>query len=149
MAGKSKKTETLVLDVLSLLQIQADIVVEEEEEQIAISLSTEDSGIVIGHHGDVLEALQLFLSLAIAKKTGEFKRVSLDIGDYKKNRIAYLEQLANQTKEKVLSSGQEYSLASLKPWERRVVHLSLQHDDEVVSESVGEGRDRTLIIKPR
>ncbi|MDP3987617.1 MAG: R3H domain-containing nucleic acid-binding protein [Candidatus Levybacteria bacterium] len=122
---------------------------EGEEEEIEIVLDTNDSGIVIGYHGEVLEALQLILSLIISKKVGRFIRVSLDVGDYKKNRSEFLKTLALQTKEKVLQENKEFSLPSLKSWERRIVHMLLQDDDQVKTESIGEGKERTLVIKPR
>ncbi len=114
-----------------------------------VVLNTKDSGVVIGYHGEVLESLQLVLSLIISKKLGHFTRVSIDVGDYKKNRTEFLKNLAFQTKEKVLEEKREFSLSDLKSWERRVVHLTLQDDEDVVTESVGEGKDRALIIKPR
>lgn len=97
----------------------------------------------------MLESLQIILSLVVSKKLDRFVRVSLDVGDYKKNRTEYLEHLAEQAKEKALRDGSEVSLPNLKSWERRVVHVSLQEDGEVLSESVGEGRDRTLVVRPR
>ena len=76
-------------------------------------------------------------------------RLSVEVGDYKKNRSEYLESLAQQTKEKVLEEGRPHTLSSLKSWERRVVHMILQDDQDVISESMGEGKDRVLVIKPR
>ncbi|MCL5970382.1 MAG: hypothetical protein M1450_02705 [Patescibacteria group bacterium] len=67
----------------------------------------------------------------------------------KKNRTEYLERLASQTKEKVISENKEYSLSALKPWERRIIHMYLKDDEYVVSESVGEGKERTLVVKPK
>jgi spoIIIJ-associated protein len=113
------------------------------------TLETEDTGIIIGYHGETLEALQLVLSLLIAKERGEFKRVSLEVGDYKKNRSEWLERLAVDAKERALSENKEVYLSELKSWERRVIHLLLQDDKEVVSESTGEGKDRVLVIKPK
>jgi spoIIIJ-associated protein len=118
-------------------------------EILDVLLETEESGIVIGYHGEALEALQLIFSLLISKKVGHFVRVNLEVGDYKKNRSEYLERLAMQTKEKVLSENKEHILPSLKSWERRVVHLILQNDEDVESESMGEGKDRVLVVRPR
>ena len=112
-------------------------------------METKDTGIVIGYHGEILESLQLMLSLAIAKEIGRFVRTSIEVDGYKKNRIEYLEKLALQVKEKALVENKEQVLLSLKSWERRVIHLFLQNDEEVTSESSGEGRDRVLLVKPR
>jgi len=60
-----------------------------------------------------------------------------------------LERLALDAKERALSQGKEVYLSELKSWKRRVVHLLLQDDKEVTSESSGEGKDRVLVIKPK
>lgn len=134
---------------LALLGVDAEATVTVSEEAAEITLATEESGMLIGYHGETLESLQLLLSLAISKKIGRFVRVSIEVGDYKKNRTEYLHRLAQQTKEKVVAENREYSLSSLKSWERRIVHVYLQDDEDVVSESLGEGRDRVLVIRPR
>jgi len=131
------------------LGVDAEMEIVDDKEAIAITLETEDTGMVIGYHGETLEALQLVLSLILAKENGEFKRVSIEAGDYKKNRTEWLERLALDAKERALSQGKEVYLSELKSWERRVVHLLLQDDKEVTSESSGEGKDRVLVIKPK
>lgn len=120
-----------------------------EEESVEIVLDTKDTGVVIGYHGDTLEGLQLILSLCVARKLGRFVRISIDVGDYKKNRTEWLKTLALETKERVSSSGKEMAIPELKSWERRIIHLLLQDDKEVISESQGEGRDRILVISPK
>lgn len=150
---KSSKNVKIIKDtfseILKLLKIDGSFTVAEDEEEIEINLETSDSGIVIGFHGETLEALQLIVSLSVSKKLGEFKRISVEIGDYKKNRSEWLTNLAYQTKERVLFEGKEIHLPDLKAWERRIVHLLLQNDKEVSSESIGEGKDRVLVIKPK
>ena len=135
--------------LLGMLQIEGEVEVVEVEEGASVVLSTQESGIVIGHHGETLEALQLILSLVTAKELGEFVRIALEVGDYRKSREEYLRSLALSSKEKVISQGREVTLPMLKSWERRVVHLIFQDDKDVTSESVGEGRERVLVIKPR
>jgi spoIIIJ-associated protein len=149
MAEKNKKIETTIKKFFASLGIDTSFSISEDEEAIAVTLETEDTGIVIGYHGETLEALQLVLSLLLAKRRGEFKRVSLEVGDYKKNRSEWLERLAMDAKERAIAENKEIYLSDLKSWERRVVHLLLQDDKEVVSESTGEGKDRILVIKPK
>lgn len=149
MAKKAKKTEDLIKDFLKRLGIEGEISVSEEEDLISVDLKTEDTGMVIGYHGETLESLQLILSLILAKESGEFKRVSIEVGDYKKNRTEWLEKIALDAKERALSSNSEVYLSDLKSWERRIVHLLLQEDKEVISQSSGEGKDRVLVIKPK
>lgn len=147
--AENKKVKVIISKLLKLLEIDGDFEIEETEEAYEVVLNTNDAALVIGHHGDTLESLQLVMSLCISKELGEFKRVSLEVGDYKKNRSEYLTNLAKETKERAVSENKEIYLPDLKSWERRVVHLILQDDDQVVSESVGEGRDRVLVVKPK
>ena len=143
-----KDTTQELLDLLDL-DAKFEIAEQKDNEGIDITLETEDSGIVIGYHGDMLEALQLILSLCVAKRIGKFIRISIEVGDYKKNRTDWLKNLATLTKERVLAENKEIAIPQLKSWERRVVHLLLQDDKEVGSESQGEGRDRVLVVSPR
>jgi spoIIIJ-associated protein len=149
MAKGKKTTEEKVKEVLETIGITDSFDVNESEDSIEIILNSEDPGMIIGHHGDTLDSLQLMLSLMIAKESGEFKRVHLEVGDYKKNRSDYLKNLAEQTKQRALTEGREIFLPSLKPWERREVHMYLAEDDAVISESVGEGKERTLVVRPK
>jgi spoIIIJ-associated protein len=148
-AKELKEAEKATEQLLSLLEISGTFSLSQNEDILEVSMETQDSGIVIGYHGEGLESLQLILSLIIAKKLGKFIRVSIEIDDYKKNRTEYLEKLASQMREKALTENREQVVESLKSWERRIVHLILQDDEEVTSESAGSGRDRVLIIKPK
>lgn len=149
----SKKDQKVVLEtileLLAKLEIEGEINVSFTSDTIEVAIDTVDNGMIIGYHGEVLEALQLISSLAVAKKLNKFIRVLFEVGEYRKNRTEWLENLARETKERVLSGQQEVLLPRLRPWERRVIHLYFQDDKEVVSESVGVGWDRTLIVKPQ
>lgn len=152
--SKSKKTtkkttEEYIKEFFENLSIETSFELEETEEEIKLTLDTQDSGMIIGYHGETLDALQLILSLVLAKKLGGFKRVSIEVGDYKKNREEWLKKLASDAKEKAVSQNREVILEELKPWERRIIHLILAEDDEVVSESSGEGRERVLVVRPK
>ena len=149
MAKKVNKQEKLIKEFFAMLKLDAEFELTEEEDILGILIKTDDTGIVIGYHGETLEALQLIISLILAKDAGVYKRVSIEVGDYKKNRSEWLEKLAGDAKERALSDGKEVYLSDLKAWERRVIHLLLQDDKEVISESSGEGKDRVLVIKPR
>lgn len=144
-----KDIEQLIEKLFASLEIEGTFALEEGADTLEIMMETKDTGIVIGYHGEVLESLQLLLSLAIAKKLGRFIRVSIEVDGYKKNRTDYLHNLAVQVKEKALSENREQVLSSLKSWERRIIHLFLQNDEQVTSESQGEGKERVLVIKPR
>ena len=146
---KNKVIQETVESLFNSLGIEGSFDIEENDEGADIIVDTKDSGILIGYHGDTLDSLQLIISLMVAKKLGEFKRITLEVGEYKKNRSEWLKSLALETKEKALLENREIFLPNLKSWERRVVHLELQEDDEVISESTGEGRERVLVVRPK
>ncbi len=149
-AGKAGKIVKDTTDeLLKLLGIEGSVEINFGNETVDIVLDTPDSGVVIGRHGDILESLQLVLSIVISKKLNQFLRISLEVGDYKKNREEWLKNAALDAKDKAINQGREITLPELKAWERRIVHLTLKDDKEVISESVGEGRDRVLIIRPK
>lgn len=142
--------EEITKELLSMLDVTAEVHIGEDTEEIVeIVLETEDGGMLIGYHGETLDAFQTMLPLLFAKKLGRFIRVSVEVGDYRKNRTEYLINLAHNTKEKVLAESREFVLSDLKPWERRIVHTELADDTEVLSESMGEGKERVLVIKKR
>lgn len=148
-AKELKTIKESVEKLLDLLGIEGSFDLTQSDEALEMVMDTPDSGMVIGYHGEGLESIQLIISLMIAKKIDKFIRVSIEVDGYKKNRTEYLERLARQMKERALEEDREQVAESLKSWERRIVHMLLQDDDEVVTESAGEGRDRVLIIKPK
>ena len=135
--------------LFSLLGVKANISLSTSEDTIIIEVATEETGMLIGYHGETLESLQLVLSLCISKQLGEFQRISVEIGEYKKNRTDYLKQLVEHTKEQVLFQKKQIALPNLKAWERREAHMLLQDDPDVVTESIGEGRERVFTIRPK
>ncbi len=150
VTSKERKTiEKIVEKLFSLLEIDGTFTLEPKDGILDIVMDTKDSGIVIGYHGEILESLQLIVSLIVAKKLGRFVRLSIEVDGYKKNRTDYLQNLAMQAKEKALSENAEQVLVSLKSWERRIIHLFLQEDEQVTSESSGEGKERVLIVRPK
>ncbi len=144
-----KIAQETIESLLSSLGVSGTVETQIGDEGVNAVIATEDSGMIIGYHGETLESLQLIASLQLYKKVGTFVRVSLEVGDYKKNRTDALERLAQGAKERALAESREIALPSLKSWERRIVHVILQEDPEVMSESIGEGKDRTLVVKPR
>jgi len=133
-------------DLLKKLGVKPTIKSELVEGGVRLVIDTDENALLIGKHGNTLSSLELILSLIVSKENGDFVRVTIEVGGYKQEREAYLKELAEKLKEEVLSSGGEKTINSLKPWERRFVHMHLA-DSEVVTESTGEERERVLVIK--
>jgi spoIIIJ-associated protein len=137
--------------LLENLKIVGQIeVVEDKENQVYnLQIQTNDSGFLIGYHGETLEAFQLILSLIVYKKLGSWARLMINVGDYREKREEQLKRLALNIAQKVKFTAEAQVIPSLSSAERRIIHLALVNDPDVVSESEGEGEERKLIIKPR
>ncbi len=141
-----EKTEKL----FELLDVDAKIEISEGDEAFTVSIDAGDSNaLLIGKHGNTLSSLEYVLYILVGKDLPEGKRLYIEIGGYREERESYLTDLATRLKEEVVSTGIEKTVRGLKPWERRLVHMSLAEDPEVTTESIGEDKDRVLIIKKK
>ncbi len=136
-------------ELLGKLGLTADVAVTEgEEESFQIDINGEDLGALIGYHGETLSSLQLFLNLLVHRKIGEWRRVLVDIGGYRKEREQKLFDLARRTADKVRFLQTPVKLTPMPAFERRLVHLALSEEAEVKTESEGEGWERRVVVKP-
>lgn len=114
----------------------------------SVDLGGTNLGTVIGRRGETLDALQYLSSLAAnSKESGHF-RVVLNIGNYREKREKTLQGLARRTASYVLRSGRSRTLEPMNPYERRIIHTTIQEMDGVVSNSIGEGASRRVVISP-
>ncbi|OGM10818.1 hypothetical protein A2Z22_02950 [Candidatus Woesebacteria bacterium RBG_16_34_12] len=144
--------EKITNELFSLLQIKAKFEVkpDEENDAILLQINTQDeAGLLIGTRGETLNSIQTIIGMIFRKRTGEWKRILVNVADWREKQTDRLTQLATQTAERVKSSQQPQPLYNLTPSQRRVVHLVLASDKEVETESKGEGKERYLIIKPK
>lgn len=140
-----------ILDnVLGLLLLEGSYDVEETEEALNVTIDTEDAGRLIGFKGENLESLQLLLNQMMSRKVGEetFKRVLVDVSGWRKQKEEDLGNRAKAWVEQVKESKEELELEPMPAWQRRVVHMVVQDAEGVESASIGEGRDRHLVIRP-
>lgn len=114
---------------------------------IEITADTE-AGLLIGNHGSTLHAIESFLSLALRQQTGEWVRIVADIGQWRQKHEEYLTGLAEQAAHRAKETGEPQHLYNLTPAQRRVIHTALSALDGISTESLGEGDDRYLVIKP-
>lgn len=153
----SAALKEVTLAILEKVQITAEVLVTqkesgEEKEQgkyYQVDISTPDSGLLIGYHGETLNSLQLILGVIIYNKVGEWQRIVVDIGDYRKAREQSIKEMVERIAEEVVQSGTPVTLPLTTSYERRIVHLMLTDNVKVTSESSGEGKERRLTIKLR
>ena len=140
-----------ILDnVLGLLLLEGSYDIEESDEALQVLIETKDAGRLIGFKGENLESLQLLLNQMMSRKIGEneFKRVLVDVEGWRKQKEEELASRAKGWIEQVKESRQEMELEPMSSWQRRIVHMIVGDSEGVQSESIGEGRDRHLVIKP-
>lgn len=135
-------------NILSLLALEGSFEVEEKEEGVFVSIDTEGAGRLIGHQGETLNSLQLLVNLIVAKKVENSKRVIIDIASWKQGKEEELAHKARSWSEQVIRDKEPLELPPMPAWQRRIVHMTIQETEGVESESVGEGEERHLVIKP-
>lgn len=136
-------------DVLSFFGLNTEVHATADDDVIELEVpSTHLNGFLIGQHGDTMRAIQFLVSNALKNQGYEYTRVNVDIAEYKKQRADRLGKRAEDWIKSVKDSGQAMELKPMSAVDRRVVHKIAQ-DAGLESESVGEGRDRRIIIKPQ
>lgn len=147
---KLKKLSQELFDHLGV-KPKAIRITKDKEETIVLDLELPDqeAGIFIGYHGETIASLQLLLNLMLYQQSGEWVKLVVNIGDYRQKRADYLTALAEDTAAKVVDTGEPLALYNLNPFERRIVHMALAENKEVITESQGEGRNRFLVVSPK
>lgn len=150
-----KKAELVIKktaeELLQLLEIKKPkISLEEDEDGVFhLTVETEESGVLIGFHGENLYALQLILSLITYKKLGEWRRIVVDVGDWRAKREEQLKRMALGAAQRVKFSHESVAMPYLNAAERRIIHLTLSNNPDVTTRSEGEGEERRLIVEPK
>ncbi len=124
-----------------------DVKTHEEDKELTLELDCgDDYGIAIGRRGETLDALQYLTRLVINKGGADYKRVSINIGDYREKRESTLTALAHRTANRVAKSGRNVTLEPMNPYERRIIHTAVQDVEGVTSHSVGSDTERRVVI---
>lgn len=113
---------------------------------INFEITGNSAGIIIGYRGDTLDALQLLATNAGNKGRTEYIRVVLDVENYRKKRVKALEELANRKAGTVVAKGRSITLEPMTPYERRIIHTTLQNHPKVKTSSTGEEPYRKVTI---
>ncbi len=144
------ETTKNLLTNLGFSDAQVEVSDQNDALSIVVTLSQQDSGVLIGYHGERIEALKLILSLVLNQGKSVFTPVSLDVNGYFERRAQSLYELADQAVEKASTSLQEILLPPLSGSERRLIHVYVaEKHPQVSTYSEGEGEARRLIIRPQ
>lgn len=145
------RAQQIVQQITDLMGLEAHVEVtslEDQHVQLRID-SPEAQGLLIGHHGETLDALQYLVTIGLnAGLTGAPYRLLLDVGDYRARQADTLSKLAHHHADEAVTSGREAVMPGLTPYERRIVHLTLRDRADVETYSEGDDPDRQLVISP-
>jgi len=146
---KKEHAERLLSRIIGYIGISASVEGSIENESVCLNIHGEDLGLVIGHRGETLDALQYLIGLATNKLGDEWVRVLIDAEGYRAKREETLRRLAQRLAEKVRSRRRKAVLEPMSAADRRIIHVALQDDGDV--ETYSEGRDpyRYVVIVPK
>lgn len=133
-------------DITEKMGLEVTVEANENEDSIYLDIEGKDSGTIIGKRGQTLDAIQYLTSLFANKGEGKYIKVVVDAENYRQKRERTLEQLANRLALKVTKSRKSVRLEPMNPYERKVIHATLQSNPEVTTRSEGEEPYRRVII---
>lgn len=144
-----EKAKEIIEKIMSLMDINAVVKdFKESENKVYVELESLNSGLIIGKKGKTLEALQFMINLLVNKATSSEKKIILDIESYRAKRERALRKLSKEIALKVARTGKPWTLEPMNPFERRLIHLTLQNDSKVTTKSEGQGIYRKVKIMP-
>jgi spoIIIJ-associated protein len=142
--------------LLSLMEVDASVRVREPETpgdgsvvvRRVLDISGDDLGILIGRRGETVASLQYLVNLIVGRRLKAKAGFGVDVAGYRRRREESLKSLALHMAERVRTTKQVMTLEPMPPNERRIVHLALAEDATVITESMGEGENRKVVIRP-
>ena len=126
--------------------IEAKIDTKYEDGILKVNISGEKSGMIIGYRGENLDALQLIVATVINRKKENYVKILLDAAGYRQKRVRTLEELAQKVAHTVVNKRRSITLEPMVPFERRIIHTTLQNHPKVKTESVGVEPYRKVVI---
>ena len=128
------------------MAVVVDVNYDEENRNMDIDLSGDEMGVLIGKRGQTLDSLQYLVSLVVNKNQEGYIRVKVDTENYRQRRKETLENLAKNISYKVKRTKRSVSLEPMNPYERRIIHSTLQNDRYVTTHSEGEEPFRRVVV---
>jgi len=150
---QKKVLKEVTAEILEKLDIKGNIFIvtdamPDNDESICVQIQSKDSGFLIGKAGNNLFALQHLIRILVSKKLEEKINFIVDVNSYVENQREDIIEKAVAAILEVEKNGKEVELYPMNSYERRLVHIKVSQKDSVESESVGEGLERRVSIKP-
>ena len=138
----------LMIGLLERIGTEKEVKGFSKDGDVFLEIKGDKEGILIGRHGRTLDALQMLINRMVNKRLKKPIRVALDIDDYRKRRTDTLTGMAIRLGEKAKSSGHTITIGPFNAHDRRTIHVALQADPTLRTESIGEGETKKIIIIP-
>jgi spoIIIJ-associated protein len=145
--GAGARVRELLERIAGAAGVPCQVVVDEDDESIRATLAGRDLGVLIGRHGQTIDAVQS-LAAAFAFRSGVRKEVVVDAAGYRARRQATLETIARRAARRAADSGEPVALEPMTPPERRIVHQLLAEDPAVETASEGSEPHRHVVVVP-
>lgn len=143
-----ERAKVVLSAIFDRMEIRGSIAACWKDQRVFLDVQSPEGGLLIGHGGRTLEALQYLVNKILNSKPGRGEKVVLDVEGYRRRREEKLRALASRLAAKVKATGEPVTLAPLSPHDRRIIHLTLQEDRGVKTASEGAGFYRRVIITP-
>jgi spoIIIJ-associated protein len=135
--------------IVELLGSKAKVSVSEKDDSFFVNLEAdEETGLLIGRHGETINSIQAILALSLREELAE-KKVFVNVGDWREKQEEKLKEMAEQIYQRVIDTGEAQPVYNLSSAQRRIIHLTLSDKKDVETESSGEGENRYLLVKPK
>lgn len=138
---------TFLKDVTEKMGLALDFKLKTGEDIVYIEMKGKDSGTVIGKRGQTLDAIQYLTSLVVNRESEKYIKLVIDVENYRTKRQKTLEQLANRLAAKVIKTKRYVRLEPMNPYERKIIHATLQKNPNIITRSEGEEPYRRVIIE--
>lgn len=143
-----KRVDSFLKEVLKAINVEANVEIENDYAGLLIELVGTDMGLVIGKRGQTLDSLQYLVNRIVNKDREEYIRVRVDTGNYRRRREDTLRNLARNVAFKVKRTKRAEYLEAMTPYERRIIHSTLQSDPYVTTYSEGNEPFRKVVVAP-
>ncbi|HDU3244100.1 TPA: protein jag [Listeria monocytogenes] len=137
-----------LLDVATKMGAVITIDVEEVGKDVKLQIKGDNLGMLIGKHGQILNALQYLTQLIANKTTSQYKNIIVNVGDYRERRHETLVILANKMADKALKTKRAVHLEPMPSFERKIIHAILSENEQIETHSEGRDPYRYIVIKP-
>ena len=146
---EKKELSEIIEKMFQLIGIDTAFEIREDKKQDALMVNvqtSESAGLIIGNRGRNLNSIQAISGIIFRNVTGNWRRIIIDVGNWRSKEEDRLKELAQNTAARAKETEEPQPIYNLTPAQRRIVHLVLSEEEDVKTESVGEGDERYLVV---